>query len=163
MRHAITRPSFLLGAAMAAAIAAAPGAEAADSHAITVSATVLSKNNCRFSAASSSLAIAIDPLSATPATASTTLSIRCTGSAATALWSLANGGGLHGSGPASLRMQHQAQASEYLPYGLSYAASGSVAKNVWQDIVVTASVQPADFANAVAGSYSDSVTLTLLP
>jgi spore coat protein U-like protein len=161
MHRAIKRAGFLT--AMATAIAVAPGAGAADTHTIVVTATVLSKNNCRFSTATTNLAIGINPASTAPAMASTTLSLRCTGSGAVAVWSLANDNGLHGSGPASLRMQHQAQATQYLPYGLSYAASGSVAKNVWQDIAVTASVQPADFANAVAGSYSDSVTLTLLP
>jgi len=42
-------------------------------------------------------------------------------------------------------------------------AIGSVAKNVWQSLPVSATVLPADFQNVSSGAYSDSVTLSLLP
>jgi len=142
---------------------AVPGAMAADGHSLTVSATVISNSNCRFSTAASSLALSIDPASGAAATASGTVSIRCVGSPATALWSLASNSGLYGSSPAALRMRHGTNVTEFLPYALAFPASGSVPKNVWQDLTLTATVQPADYQNAAAGAYSDAVTLSLLP
>jgi spore coat protein U-like protein len=153
----------LVLAAMAGVLAAAPGARAADGHSLTVSATVVSNSNCRFSTAGSTLALSIDPASGAAATASGTLSIRCVGSAATANWSIAANSGLYGASPSALRMRHGTNPAEFLPYSLSFPASGSVPKNVWQDLTVTASVLPADFQNVSAGAYSDAVTLSLLP
>lgn len=150
-------------AAMAAALGAAPGAQAADAHSLVVSAAVLSKNNCRFATAASTLSLSIDPASGAAATASATLSIRCTGAAATALWTLSGDNGLYGSSPSALRMRHSTNPAEFLPYSLSFPASGSVPRNVWQNLSVTATVLPADFQNVSSGAYSDSVTLSLLP
>lgn len=161
MRRATAGRVFL--AAMALAIAAVPGAQAAGSHAITVTATVLSKNICRFSAPTSTLALAIDPASGAAASGGTTLSIRCMGSGALAVWSLSNDSGLHGGGPTALRMRHATDPLEYLNYSLAYTNAGSVPKNTDLAIPLTATVTPASFVNALPGTYSDSVTLSLLP
>ncbi len=150
-------------AAMAGALVAAPDALASGGHSITVSATVVPTNKCRFASAASSLSLGIDPASAAAATASGTLSIRCTGGAATTTWGLSANSGLYGSSPSALRMRHGTSATEFLPYSLSFPASGTVPRNVWQDLTVTATVLPADFQNALSGAYSDSVTLSLIP
>ena len=136
---------------------------AADGHGLTVSATVLTKNNCRFATAASTVTLIIDPSSDAAATASATVATRCQGSAPTASWSLSTGNGLHGSSPTTLRLQHATNVTEYLPYSLAFPATGSVPKNVWQNITLTATVSPADFQNASSGAYSDAVTLSLLP
>jgi hypothetical protein len=151
---------FLVGAAMVLAVS---GALAADGHSITVSATVLSKSNCRFATAASTITLNIDPSSGAAAAASGTVAIRCQGSAPTASWSLSAGTGLHGSSPTTLRLRHATHLMEYLPYSLASPASGSVPKNVWQNVTLTATVSPADFQNASSGAYSDAVTLSLLP
>jgi len=152
----------LVLAALAGALVGAP-AVAADGHSLTISATVLSNSNCRFSAAASTLSLSIDPASSAPVTASGSVSIRCVGAAATANWSISSDNGLYGSSPSALRMRHGTDFAQFLPYSLSFPASGSVPKNVWQSLPVTATVLPADFQNASSGAYSDSVTLSLLP
>ena len=153
----------LILAAMAGVLMAPASAAGADGHSLTVSATVLSKNNCRFSTAASTLALAIDPASSSPVSASSTLSVRCTGSAAFTTWSLSGNSGLHGASPAARRLRHGTNPAELLAYSLSFPASGAVARNVWQSVTLTAAVQPADFQNASVGLYSDQVTLSLLP
>ena len=55
------------------------GALAADGHGLTVSATVLSKNSCRFATAASTLGLTVDPASGTAVSAGTTVAIRCQG------------------------------------------------------------------------------------
>jgi hypothetical protein len=152
----------LVLAALAGALIGAP-AVAADGHSLSISATVISNSNCRFAAAASALALSIDPASSSPATASGSVSIRCAGSAATAVWSLTSNNGLYGTSPSALRMRHASNFAQFLPYSLSFPASGSVAKNVWQALAITATVMPADFQNVSSGAYSDSVTLSLLP
>ena len=52
---------------------------------------------------------------------------------------------------------------EYLPYGLAFPASGSVPTNVWQNVTLAATVSPAAYQDASACTYSDTVTLSLLP
>lgn len=147
----------LVPVAMALALAAS-AAGAADGHSLTVSATVISASNCRFSTAASTLSLAIDPASGAAATASGTLAIRCVGGAAIASWSLASNNGLYGS-----RMRHATDLTQFLPYTLSFPASGTVPRNTWQNLAVSATVQPADFQNVPGGAYSDAVTLSLLP
>lgn len=148
---------------LALLLCTASSALAGGGHTLTVSAAVLSKNNCRFSSAASTLALVIDPANGAAATASTSLSVRCTGSAALANWSMSSDSGLYGSSPSALRMRHGTDATQFLPYSLTFPASGTVAKNVSQALSVTATVLPADFQNVAAGAYSDTVVLSLLP
>jgi hypothetical protein len=144
-------------------LCAASSALASGGHSLTVSAAVLSKSNCRFSGGVSTISLAIDPASGTAAAASTIVSVLCSGSAAIANWSMSSNSGLYGSSPSALCMRHGSDATQFLPYSLSFPASGSVAKNVRQDVTVTATVLPANFQNASPGAYSDSVVLSLLP
>ncbi len=157
LRGAIT---FALAAAGACA---APGVRAADVHTLAVSVTVLSKSACRFSATSSAIGLAIDPSSARAASAAASIVMRCTGSAPIATFALSTNNGLFGSSPASLRMRHATVTTEFLNYSLSYPASGSAPKGVNQTLTVTASVAPADFQDALPGTYSDTVRLSIVP
>lgn len=155
--------SITAAAVAAAALALAGAAWSADSHALTVSALVLSKSSCKFSASSSAITIAIDPASTAPASGAASIVFRCEGSAATANWSISHNSGLSGSSPAALLMRHVTDAGEFLAYSLSYPASGTAPKGVDQTISVTASVPPSSFQMALPGTYSDAVTLSLLP
>lgn len=148
---------------LAALLCAASSALAGGGHSLTVSAAVLSKNNCRFATAASTLSLNIDPAGGAAASASASLSIRCTGSAALANWSMTSNSGVYGSSASALRMRHGTDIAEFLPYALSFPATGSVAKNVWQSLTVTATVAAADYQNARPGAYSDTVVLSLLP
>lgn len=150
-------------AGVAAGLLALP-VDAANTGSLTLSATVLSKNVCRFTATTSALNFGnIDPTSASPVTATVSLSYRCNGSDAVATWAVSSDDGLNELGPGQPRMQHTTSPGNYLPYSLSFPASGSAPRNVIQTMTVTGTVFPASFSTAVAGGYSDTLVLSILP
>jgi len=147
--------------------AACTGAFAAEIGAVSVSAVVVSKNNCKFSAKSWSINVtndgtAIDPSLATTATGSFQATFSCNGASATVSYVLSANDGLQPSG--GMRRMRHATLAEYLPYSLSISpASGSAPKASNVNVTVTASVVQADFQNAAAGTYSDTVVMTVAP
>jgi spore coat protein U-like protein len=150
-------------AAIAAALLAL-SAQAANTGTLSLSATVLSKNVCKFNSTATALNFgAIDPTSTAPVTVTLSLSYRCNGSDVVATWSVASDDGLHETGPGQPRMQHTTNAAFYLPYSLSFPASGSAPRNVNQTMTVTGTIAPASFAAAIAGAYSDTLVLSILP
>lgn len=154
----------LLTAAAAAAALLALNARAANTGTLTLSATVLSKNVCKFNSTATALNFGtIDPTSSSPVTVSLSLSYRCNGSDPVATWSVGSDDGLHETGPGQPRMQHTTSPAFYLPYSLSFPASGNAPRNVNQTMTVTGTVAPANFAAAIAGSYSDTLVLSILP
>lgn len=155
------KPSAIALALVALGASCPPSADAGGGHTIAVSAIVLSKNSCTFSTASSSISLVIDPSSGAMASGAGSVTFRCTGSSATAIWATSDDGGLFNA--AGKRMRHATSPTDFLPYSLSYTATGSAPKNVTQTITVTASVAPADFQNALAGNYSDTVVLSIAP
>lgn len=139
--------------------------QAAGTASVPVNASVLSKSNCKFQGSTAvTLAFGnIDPSSATAATASAGLVIRCAGSAALATYALSIDDGLHGTGPGARRMKHAA-LNVFLPYNVSVTpASGTVAKNVDVAIAVNGTVTPANFQDANVGAYGDTLVITLNP
>lgn len=147
-----------IGLATAGLTASAAGAT------LTVGATVLSASNCRFQAGSGTLLNfgAIDPSSATNATASVTLVIKCTGSAPSATYAISAGAGLYNAA-GTRRMRHTVNTGEFLAYSLTEPLSGTIPKNVVSNVVLSGTITPAQFANALAGSFADTVVLTLAP
>jgi hypothetical protein len=125
---------------------------------------VLSKNNCRFQSANGAVLSfgAIDPSSASNATASTTLVIRCTGSSATASYSITTNDGLHASGPGQPRLQNTTAATNFMAYTIA-PVNGTTPKNTNTNVNITGTITVANFQNALGGAYSDTVTLTLSP
>ena len=72
--------------------------------------------------------------------------------------------GRNESGPNRPRMRHATIPAEYLPYSLGLSPeTGTIGKGVTGTLMLTGTVTPADVAGAIAGSFSDTVTLTLLP
>jgi spore coat protein U-like protein len=154
-------------AALAAVLACswtAPAAFAATGT-VTISAVVLSASNCKFRPGSGTLLDfgAIDPSSLTNKTANVTLVIRCQGSADPASFVITAGDGNYSTGPGQPRMRHTVNAAEYLGYSLNTPISGTIPKGVDSNVVVTGTVTPAQFQNALAGSFNDTVQLTLSP
>lgn len=148
-------------AMLLSAAAVAPGpAAAAGSGTLVISAVVLSNSNCRFgSNAPSALHFAVDPSSASNVSVSTTRTFRCGGSAPTATFSFTTDGGLYGN-----RMRHATDTNEFLPYSLNLSpASGAVAKNTDVTLTIAGTITPAQFRDAKAGDYSDTVVITLSP
>jgi spore coat protein U-like protein len=159
-----TASRTLLVAAATAAALLALRAHAANSGTLTMSATVLSKNVCKFNSTATALNFGtIDPTTTAPVTVTLSLSYRCNGSDPVATWSVGSDNGLHETGPGQPRMQHTTSPAFYLPYSLSFPASGTAPRNVNQTMTVTGTVAPAAFAAAIAGSYSDTLVLSILP
>jgi spore coat protein U-like protein len=153
----------LLAVLVAASIIWPAAAAAAGSHAIAVTATVLSSSRCTFGGGRSRINLVIDPSSAAPVTGTTSIAFRCRGNAPVASYTLSTNGGLYGASPSTMRMRHVASPANFLHYTLSYPTSGTTPRNRRTAITVTATVMPADFQDALLGNYSDTVTLSITP
>jgi spore coat protein U-like protein len=164
MRSHLLSPQWLRCALLGLLAGLAWNAALADTALVSVSAVVLSKNQCKLNAKSATLAFGtIDPSSTANATASTSLTMRCVGSSPTAAFSITHDGGLYGLSVGANRLRH-ATLTRYLPYQFSVSpAAGTVARNTDQTITVSGTMTPSDFGDATPGVYSDTVTLTLLP
>lgn len=167
-RRAAGRGVCALGAlALLCAVLPAP-ARAAGTATVAVTATVLSKDSCKFNPSnphpSATLAFGgIDPSSSANATATASLTIRCAGSSPTVWYALSHDSGLYETGVNANRMKH-ATLNEYLPYSFTLTpSSGTVPKNVDQTIVINGTITPANFQNAAMGTYSDTVVVTVNP
>jgi spore coat protein U-like protein len=132
---------------------------------LAVSATVLTKSNCLFSTRTATLDFgALDPANPVNATANATIPFVCRGSAPIATFAVSGDGGRYSSGPGNRRMRHATNLSEFLPYTMTLSpASGTVPKNAAQTLTVTGTVLGSDFRGALAGSYADTVVLSILP
>lgn len=132
---------------------------------LAVSATVLSKSNCRFNTRTSALNFgALDPATSPDVTATATVPFICLGSAPVAAFSISDDGGLHRAGPGNRRMRHGTATTEFLPYSLTLSpASGTLPKNVGSNLTVTGTVLGTSYRGALAGDYSDTVVLSILP
>ena len=163
-----TRTTIRSCAALAMLLALhAPWIEAAGSHSLTIGATVLSAGNCRFdNAGPTALTFApIDPSSLANATVSANIAYRCTGGGAAPnlTWSISSNDGLYETGAGAPRMRHGVDPTRFLPYTLNVPASATVPKNTNLNFTVIATVLVADFQNAIAGTYTDTVVLTIAP
>lgn len=146
-------------------IGTAAPALAAGSATVSVGATVLSKNNCKFNyPPSATLAFGnIDPSSSANATATATLTIHCGGASPTVSYALTHDSGLHETGVNANRMKH-ATLNEYLPYAFALTpSSATIPKNSNQTITITGTMTPANFQNAAMGTYADTVIVAVNP
>jgi spore coat protein U domain-containing protein, fimbrial subunit CupE1/2/3/6 len=133
---------------------------------VSVSATILSQNQCKFANPSSqTLAFGtLDPLNAVDVTTQVQFSFSCNGKDNPATFSITDNDGLYETGPDRNRMQNLTTPSAFLPYTLVYSpTSGSVPKGSSQTLTVTGTVKGSDYQTAYVGDYSDTVTLTIQP
>ena len=137
--------------------------QAANTAAMSVSATVLSKSNCKFPNGSITLPFGtIDPSGTANAVASSTTTFTCSGSAATATFLITQDGGLHNA--SGNRLQHATVPGAFLPYSISLSpTTGTVPKNLAQTLTITGTILPGDYQQAIAGNYADTVTMTIAP
>jgi len=140
----------------------------AGSTTVAVSATILSKSNCKFNAKSASLVFGIlDPL-ASPSppdvTRQTTIQFTCNGKDDPATYIISDDDGLHENGANGNRMQHSTIPAEYLPYTFDVApATGSVPKGATTTLTISGTVLGNDYRTAYAGAYTDVVVLAINP
>ncbi len=151
-------------AAGASLLVLASASHAAGTYALSASATVLSKNNCTFSTTTGTLTFGtVDPSSATNATATPlTLTFSCTGSGNPASYTITSNDGLHKLGTGQPRMADSG-GTNFLAYTLNIPISGTTPKNTATNVQIQGTITPAQFQNAIATSYTDTVVLTLSP
>ena len=140
-------------------------AHASTTHTLSIGATVLAKNNCRFTTPGPTALNfgAIDPSSVVNKTATATTIFRCIGSSPMATYLIVSNDGLYSSGANAPRMRHSLNVAQFLPYTITLPQSGTVPKNTNQTLTVTGTILVADFQNSLAGAYSDTVILTITP
>lgn len=145
-------------------VGAASSLAHADNQNLGVSATVT--QICKFSSAATTLGFGnVDPSSAGPisGTLGNAVTYKCTKGVTPS--SLTAGNGLNFS---SGRRMKDAVSGDFIPYTLTVALPGSPAGTGFgagQDktITVTGSIAATDYQNVSAGSYADTVQLTIAP
>ncbi|MFQ5465562.1 MAG: spore coat protein U domain-containing protein [Thermodesulfobacteriota bacterium] len=147
--------AMIAGVAM---LMAAGTAMAAGTNTMTVSANVV--GTCKFSAATSTLGFGnLDPALTTDATAAVNVAFWCTKGAT---YTVGDDGGLYNVG--GPRMQHATDPTQFIPYTISYTNTGTGAgKTTAANLAVSGLVANADYVNALAGNYQDTVTVTITP
>jgi spore coat protein U-like protein len=146
-------------------IIGAPVARAVGVNTLTVTASVLSKNKCKFNTATALLDFgALDPANTVDVTKTTSLQFVCNGSAPIATFAFTSDDGLYETGPGANRMRHSTVTTEYLPYALSLSpATGTAPKGVNQTLTITGQVNALDYRPALVGNYADTVVISLNP
>lgn len=133
---------------------------AADTATVNVSANVV--GTCKFNSGGS-VAFTLDPTSAADAAGTVTQpQFWCTKGAT---YSITDDKGANEAvaGAAPRRMRH-ATLTEYIPYTFTYTASGTgTGKTAPINLDIASNVVNADYVNASAGNYSDTVILSITP
>jgi spore coat protein U-like protein len=139
---------------------------------LTVTAQVLNKTGCGFISPTTPMNFGnIDPSLASNATATANIVIRCSGSNGNTAIQIARDAGQHVAAN-NLRMQHATAGTNFLPYSLNLAGVtwavglvivGNIANNSNFSFNLGGTVLPIDYQNALLGSYSDNVILTITP
>jgi spore coat protein U-like protein len=151
----------LMGVIAVALVAMAGAAMAADTATVAVSATVV--GTCKFTAGGTIPFGNLDPSVGTSQTPVVTQpKFWCTKGTA---YTITDDDGLYESGPNLNRMKHLT-LDEHIPYSFTYTASGTGAGPAPASVItmdILSTVLGADYANASAGSYADTVTLSISP
>lgn len=132
---------------------------------VNVSATVLSKNICRFRTNTATLAFGnLDAGNPVDVTATASLTIRCLGSSPLATFFISDDDGLYETGIDANRMRHATLPAAFLPYSFSFTpVTATVPRLTDQTITVTGTVRGTDYQFAQIGAYADTVILTIVP
>lgn len=132
---------------------------------ISMTATVLSKSQCKFNTAASALNFGdLDPANPTDKTVFTTIIFRCNGSANPATFFISDDDGLYETGPNANRMRHATITTEYLPYSITLnPVTDTVPRLTNQTLTVTGIVKGLDYQGIWAGGYSDTVIISINP
>lgn len=133
---------------------------------LTISATILSNNQCKFKNPSSrTLAFGdLNPLVPVDVTRQATLQFSCFGKDNNVSYAIGDDDGLHEAAPDAHRMLHATLPGSYLPYTFSVTpGSGTSVKNAVVTLTVTGTVRGSDYQLAPAGSYADRVVVTIVP
>ena len=148
-----------IAAALAGAFALSSAAlQAADSHTITVNATVSAA--CKFNSATSTLAFAIDPAATATISQPAAVTYRCT-KGTTPSFALSSGS-TGGTGSGNLT----SAGGESIAYsfgGTAPVAGSGLGSGQDKTYTVTVSVDPTNAANVSPAVYSDTIAVTINP
>lgn len=148
----------LIAAACATAAMLMGGAAvAADSHTITVNATV--NGTCKFNAGTSTVNMTIDPTASTTVTGNAAVLYRCT-KGTTPVFALSSGSTSSPTGG------NLVNGSESIPYTYTSVSGGNgTGMGAGQDktLSVTVSVNQANAAGVTPNTYTDTIAITLTP
>jgi spore coat protein U-like protein len=79
-------------------------------------------------------------------------------------YAITDDSGTHELVAGSPRMVHGTVATEFIPYSFTYTAAGSgTGRTATLTMDIASTVLAADYLDALAGGYSDTVTLTINP
>jgi spore coat protein U-like protein len=144
----------------------------ANNNALTVSAQVLNKTACFFIAPTTPMNFGnLDPALTTNANATANIVIRCNGNKATTAMQIARDAGQNVLAN-NLRMKHATSATDFMPYTLNLGGVnwgtglfiiGTIPSNSNYSFNLGGTVLAADYRNALLGSYTDNVVLTITP
>lgn len=149
----------LAGALCAVGLLGNTSALAADNATVEVSATVV--GTCKFTTKTGAVAFTLDPSVGGDVTGTITQPVFWCTKGVT--YAIADDNGLNESGTTQ-RMKNT--AGEFIPYSFTYTASGTGAGAKPGSAItmnIASSVMEADYLNASADSYTDTVTLTINP
>lgn len=151
---------ILLASLIATAFGASTSAFAGNTQTMAVSATIT--GTCKLQSSTAMAFGSIDPSSLIAASASAAVTYKCTnGTAPTSLTAV-------GANDLLTQKRMLTGASTFMNYSIAFTApttagngfgTGSTATSV----SVTGTVAVADFANAAAGAYADTLTFTIAP
>lgn len=132
---------------------------AADTGTVNINATVV--GTCKFTTNTANISVTLDPSVGGTVTGSGSLAFWCTKNAS---YTVSDDDGLYETG-ANLNRVFNSTANEYIPYSFSYTPTSGTGNGPQNPITlsVTASFAQTDYQNASAGTYTDTVTITVNP
>lgn len=149
----------ILALAIMAGVAIGSQAFAADQGTVNINAQVV--GTCKFVTNATIINVTLDPSVGGPVTGTGSLQFWCTKGAS---YTVTDDDGLHESGPNQNRVKH-GSLNEYIPYTFSYTPTSGTGNGPQNPITLSVSVTfaEADYVNASAGTYTDTVTITINP
>jgi len=152
--------TFFVAAAAIALIAMAGSGMASDSNTLTVTASVA--GTCKFGSTTSTLGFgSLDPSVGTDVNASNTTQFWCTKGVTTDVVSAGNGNNYAGG----QRGMKDTVSSDVIPYSLSLTKDLNLnaGPSAPRTLTLAGTVLGADYTGKTAGSYSDTVTISITP
>lgn len=151
--------SLAVIALCAAGVIGSTAALAGGTTTVAVSAAVT--GNCKFNSGGA-VSFTLDPASTIDATGSVTQpAFWCTKKVS---YGITDDSGVHELVAGARRMQHATDLVEFIPYSFTYTATGlGTGKGTPITMNIASTVLNADFINASAGAYADTVILTIAP
>lgn len=148
-------------------VAGVAASHAADTAGVAMTATIVSKGNCSFKTTGPvNLNFGnLNPMYPVDRTETATpgnITFTCKGK--DTVYAISDDDGLNESAPNVHRLRHSTDATAFIPYAFSYTpTSGTAPKNTDITLTVSATIQGADYQDALVGIYTDTVTISIQP